>query len=52
MPFELTPEQETVRLIAREFAQREIIPHRKLLTERDEDDLPPEKESRYNVSKL
>jgi alkylation response protein AidB-like acyl-CoA dehydrogenase len=37
MPFELTHQEELVRKIAREFAQREIIPHRKELRDGNED---------------
>jgi len=37
MPFEVTHEQEIVRKIAQEFAEREIIPYRDKLREEDED---------------
>jgi len=37
MPFELTPEEEMVRKIAREFTEKEVIPHRKELREENWD---------------
>ena len=37
MPFEVTHEQEIVRKIAQEFAEREIIPYRDKLREEDQD---------------